>query len=429
MRFVHGQENADSRLWIQDSRCPILSMRYLAFGEILNLESIILNQKKHGCQVFGSTIHLVNVSLYLNPKFELMYKKMSFTEKYNILGTKNTEYDGTFFTAVKTTGIFCHPSCRARTPKSENVIFYDTIQEALQNGFRPCKVCKPLEKIGTTPLPIQNIIAELQQNPHKKISDDDLKEKGIEPHTIRRWFKKNYNITFHAFQRMLRINYAFSNIKKGKTITNAAFESGYESLSGFNECYRTIFGTSASQSKNKNIINVLRFSSPIGSIIACASEKGICLLGFVGQKRLEKQFAAIQKEFDAIILPGKNPHLTQVKKEMDEYFDGKRKNFSVALDWVGTDFRKKVWQELLNIPYGKTRSYKQQAIAINNLKAIRAVASANGANKIGIIIPCHRVIGSDGSLTGFASGLHKKSWLLNFEKTNSNQAVQASLDF
>jgi len=355
--------------------------------------------------------------------------KMSFKDKYSVVGTRDTKYDGTYFTAVKTTGIFCHPSCRARIPKAKNVTFYDTIEEALQNGFRPCKVCKPMEKIGETPIYIKNIIAELQQNPHEKISDEQLKFKGIEPHTIRRWFKKNYNITFHSFQRMLRVNYAFTNIKNGNSITHSAFESGYESLSGFNESYRALFGESASKSKNRNVVNVLRFSSPIGSLIACATENGLCFLGFIGQKRIEKQFDEIQKQFNAIILPGKNAHLTKVKKEITEYFDGKRKTFSVSLDIVGTDFRKKVWTELLNIPYGKTASYKEQAIAINNIKAIRAVASANGANKISIIIPCHRVIGSNGSLTGYAGGLHKKSWLLNFEKSNSNQPIQKTINY
>ncbi|VAW11559.1 Methylated-DNA--protein-cysteine methyltransferase [hydrothermal vent metagenome] len=358
-----------------------------------------------------------------------MNDKMSFEDKYSVVGTRNTKYDGTFFTAVKTTGVFCHPSCRARIPKAENVLFYDTIQEALQNGYRPCKVCKPLEKIGETPVYIKNIIAELQQNPHKKISDEHLRSKGIEPHTIRRWFKKNYAITFHSFQRMLRINYAFNNIKKGRSITHSAFESGYDSLSGFNESYRSLFGESASKSRNKNVINVLRFSSPIGSIIACATEKGLCYLGFIGQKHIEKQFAEIQKQFNAIILPGKNIHLTKVRKEVNEYFDGNRKEFSVSLDIIGTDFRKQVWNELLKIPYGKTVSYKEQALAMNNQKAIRAVASANGANKISIIIPCHRVVGSNGSLTGYAGGLHRKSWFLNFEKNNSDQPIQKVMEY
>ncbi len=350
----------------------------------------------------------------------IMTRKMTFEEKYAVLGTKNTQYDGIYYTGVKTTGIFCRPSCRARTPLSKNVIFYDTVAEAMNNGLRPCKICKPLEEIGTTPDFVKKVIAKLQAAPHIKISDDDLIEMDIQPHTMRRWFKQNYHLTFHGFQRMLRMNYAFENIKKGKSITHTAFESGFESLSGFNESYRAIFGTSASQSKYEHVINVVRFSSPIGSMIACATDHGICFLGFVGQKHIEKHFQNLQKEMKAIILPGENTHLLQVQKELSEYYAGKRKSFDVALDIWGTDFRKQVWKALMDIPYGKTASYKEQAIAIHKLKAIRAVASANGANKISIIIPCHRVIGSDGSLTGYAGGVEKKRWLLEMEASFSD---------
>jgi len=342
---------------------------------------------------------------------------MSFEDKYSVVGTKDTQYDGIFVVAVKTTGILCRPSCRARIPKAENVIFYNTVQEALQNGFRPCKVCKPMEQNGNTPIYIKNIIADLQQNPHKKIKDTDLKQKGIEPHTIRRWFKKHYNMTFHSFQRMLRINDAFTNIRKGKSITQSAFNSGYESLSGFNESYRSVFGDSAGKTKNKAIINIVRFSSPLGAMFACATENGICLLEFTDEKRLEGLLKDLQKQLNTVILPGKNKHLTQVQNEMKEYFEGRRTEFSVAIDMQGTEFRKLVWQELMSIPFASTRTYREQAIAINKLKAIRAVASANGANKINIIIPCHRVIGSNGSLTGYGGGLHRKKWLLDFEKT------------
>jgi len=357
-----------------------------------------------------------------------MNKILSHTAKHNILGKKDTHYDGLFITAVKTTGIFCRPSCRARTPKIENVIFYDTVQEALQNGFRPCKVCKPMEQNGSAPVYVNNIIKELQKNPHVKISDEDLIKRDIEPHTIRRWFKRNYNMTFHSFQRMLRINDAFTNIKNGKSITQSAFGSGYDSLSGFNESYRSVFGDTASKTKNKSIVNIVRFSSPIGAMFACATEKGICLLEFTDEKRLENLLNDIQKRLNAVILPGENPHLEKVQKELKEYFEGTRKDFSVPLDVQGTEFRKLVWQELLNIPYGVTRTYKEQSIAMNKLTAIRAVASANGQNKIGIIIPCHRVIGSDGSLTGYGGGLHRKKWLLDFEKSNLSFEEKTKLE-
>lgn len=358
-----------------------------------------------------------------------MNLNLSFEEKYNIISSKDTTYEGVFITAVKTTRIFCRPSCRARRPNAENVSFYDTIQEAMQNGYRPCKICKPMEQEASTPNYIKEIIKEIQSNPYTKISDEDLKNRSIEPHTIRRWFKEHYHLTFHTFQRMLRINDAFTKIKNGKSITHAAFDSGYESLSGFNESYHAIFGNSAGKTKNKAVVNIVRFSTPIGAMFACATESGICLLEFTDRKTLEAQFKDIRKQLNAVILPGKNSHLTQVQNELEEYFEGERKVFSVALDLQGTDFRKQVWEELTNIPYGNTRTYKEQSIALNNLKAIRAVGSANGANKVAIIIPCHRVVGSNGTLTGYAGGVHRKKWLLDFERTNSNQSVQKELEF
>ncbi|MCP5064857.1 MAG: bifunctional transcriptional activator/DNA repair protein Ada, partial [Ignavibacteriae bacterium] len=263
--------------------------------------------------------------------------KLTSKQKYNVLGSKDTQYDGIFITAVKTTGIFCRPSCRARTPKFENVIFYDNVFEALQNGFRPCKVCKPMEQNGSTPIEIKKILKELHKNPQLRIDDNELKQRGLEPHTIRRWFKKHYNMTFHSFQRMLRINDAFTNIKNGKSITQSAFGSGYDSLSGFNDSYRSVFGDSACKTKNKSIVNIVRFSTPIGAMFACATEKGICLLEFTDEKRLESLLEDIQKRLNAVILPSENPHLEQVQKELKEYFDGKRKEFSMPLDVQGTD--------------------------------------------------------------------------------------------
>ena len=348
-------------------------------------------------------------------------KKLTFRQKYNAIGRKDSFYEGIFLTAVKTTGIFCRPSCRAKKPKPENIVFYDTSQEALQNGFRPCKICNPMEKLGETPDYVKGIIKELQQNPFIRIKDHDLRQRGIEPNLIRRWFKKNHNMTFHAYQRMLRINSAFNSIKKGETITNSAFDSGYESLSGFNESYRSIFGEPPTRANERTVINIVRFTTPIGPMFACASSKGICLLEFTDRRMLETEFKDLCKRLNAVILPGENPYLDQVQSEIEEYFSGKRKKFTVALHTPGSEFQKSVWEILQKIPYGETRSYKQQAITFGNPKATRAVASANGHNRISIIMPCHRVIGSDGSLTGYGGGLHRKKWLIDFEKANSIQ--------
>ncbi len=346
-------------------------------------------------------------------------KKLTFQEKYNAIGKKDSFYEGVFITAVKTTGIFCRPACRARKPKPENVIFYDSTQQALQNGYRPCKICKPMEKQDETPKYIKDTIKELHQNPYLRLKDADLRRRNIEPSQIRRWFKKYHNMTFHAYQRMLRINTAFSSIKKGEAISNSAFDSGYESLSTFNQSYRSVFGKSPTKTADKSVINIIRFTTPIGPVFTCASSKGICLLEFTDRKMLESEFTDLCKRLNAVILPGNNPHLDQVQSEIQEYFSGIRKIFTVPLHTPGTEFQKSVWKSLQKIPYGETRSYKQQAFALGNPKAIRATASANGHNRIAIIIPCHRVIASDGSLAGYGGGTHRKKWLLDFENNNT----------
>jgi AraC family transcriptional regulator, regulatory protein of adaptative response / methylated-DNA-[protein]-cysteine methyltransferase len=166
---------------------------------------------------------------------------------------------------------------------------------------------------------------------------------------------------------------------------------------------------------NCSILNTITIQTPLGSMVACANSDGLCLLEFNDQKTLDSQMLDLAKRFSAKIVTEENQHLKRTKKELQEYFAGTRKEFTIKLQTPGTEFRNHVWQVLQDIPYGKTLSYKEQAIAIENPKAIRAVASANAQNRIAIIIPCHRVIGADGSLTGYAGGLHRKKWLLDFE--------------
>jgi AraC family transcriptional regulator of adaptative response/methylated-DNA-[protein]-cysteine methyltransferase len=162
-------------------------------------------------------------------------------------------------------------------------------------------------------------------------------------------------------------------------------------------------------------INLQLLETPLGNMLACATHKGVCLLEFIDRRAFVTELKDLKRLLRATIESGTNMHLKNLEKQLDEYFQGKRKNFDLPLITPGTEFQNKVWEKLLDIPYGETRSYKQQSIAVGNLGAIRAVGTANGANRISIIIPCHRVIGEDGSLTGYGGGLKRKRWLLDFE--------------
>jgi AraC family transcriptional regulator, regulatory protein of adaptative response / methylated-DNA-[protein]-cysteine methyltransferase len=348
-----------------------------------------------------------------------LYEKqimLSADRMYQALVDKDGSFEGQFIAAVRTTGIFCRPTCTARKPLRENVEFFPSTKDAILHGYRPCKVCSPLEKPGETPAYIRTILDQLIQDPMTRFRDGDLRSKGIEPNMIRRWFKKNHGITFHAYQRMQRINTAFKKIRSGQPVTAAAFESGYNSLSGFADTFKSLTGLPPSESKATRVISLARLETPIGPMFAGAVEEGVCLLEFTDRRMLETEFSQLKKLLNASIMPGHSPHFDVLQQQLNEYFEGRRKTFSVPLVMPGSAFQQEVWTLLQSIPYGSTRSYGQQAKAINRPQAVRAVANANGCNRISILVPCHRVIGEDGHLTGYGGGLWRKKWLLDLER-------------
>ncbi len=346
---------------------------------------------------------------------------------YEALVKKDVTFDGAFFAAVKTTGIFCRPTCTARKPKPENVEFYATAKDAIVHGYRPCKVCSPMEARSQAPDYVRALLLEINENPASKITDYRLRQKGVEPHTLRRWFLKNQGITFHAYQRMVRLNAAFHKLKNGEAISAVAYASGYESLSGFNGSFKTLTGVSPSQSKNMQAIYTTQFETPVGPMVAAATADGICLLEFTDRRMLETEWKDLCKRLDAYIIQGESPYFNPLKQQLTEYFEGSRKEFDLPLHTPGSEFQQAVWKELQRIPYGTTRSYMQQAKALKKPEAIRAIAHANGMNRIAIIIPCHRVIGSDGSLTGYGGGLWRKKWLLDLETKMHGQQTKLKL--
>ncbi|WP_337249946.1 methylated-DNA--[protein]-cysteine S-methyltransferase [Chryseobacterium rhizosphaerae] len=335
---------------------------------------------------------------------------------YEASFNKDSSFEGIFWMAVKTTGIFCRPTCTARKPKFENVEFFSNTKDPILKGYRPCKVCKPLENPDVTPEHIKKLLQEIAEDPSLKLKDYDLVKRGLEPVTVRRWFLKHHGITFHTFQRMSKLNTAFKKLQQGESVTEVAFETGYGSLSGFNESFKNIFGVSPKNNRIEKIIDLKRIETMLGTMIACADENGICLLEFSDRKALPTELKSISKDLNANIVQGENPHFITLEKELSEYFEGRRTAFTVPLSPVGTSFQKQVWDILQAIPYGTTRSYQDQADILGNPKSVRAVANANGFNKISIIIPCHRVIGSNGQLTGYGGGIWRKQKLLELEK-------------
>lgn len=338
---------------------------------------------------------------------------------YQALVSRDSQYDGIFYAAITTTGIFCRPTCRARKPKPEHVLFYHTPSEALSAGFRPCKVCHPLTAGQSTPGYIQTILNDLEQAQTWRYPDGLLRKNGYSPYQVKQWFVKNYGLTFQAYLRSRRIGAAFFDLQDGRNVTDTAFNHDYESLSGFHDQFKKITGSAPSQSRRLQVVTIKRINTPLGAMLAGFSAQGLCILEFMDRKMLKTQLKQISKELKAVILPGDDDRFDRLATELDSYFLGKTMNFQTVLHLVGTAFQQKVWQELMTIPAGQTRTYKAQAQAIGQPAAVRAVAAANGQNRISILVPCHRVIGSDGTLVGYGGGLPRKKYLLDLEQRAS----------
>jgi AraC family transcriptional regulator, regulatory protein of adaptative response / methylated-DNA-[protein]-cysteine methyltransferase len=328
---------------------------------------------------------------------------------------KDRSYDGIFFLGVKTTGIFCRPSCPARRPLPQNVDYFSNVREAIFAGYRPCKRCRPLETDGRAPEWVGRAL-EMVRGAESRIRDSELKRSGIDPYRMRRYFQKHYGMTFQAYCRAQRMGDALHELRTGAPLDEVALGNGFESHSGFRDAFMRTFGRAPGSSRSLDRIVVSWQESPLGPLVTAATEQGICLLEFTDRRMLEAQFVTMKRLFSCAILPGENEHILHLRKEIDAYFQGKLQQFSVPLVYPGSPFQIRVWNELLRIPYGETCSYEELARRVGSPLAQRAVGHANGLNRIGIVIPCHRVVNKDGKLGGYGGGLWRKQRLLDLEK-------------
>jgi AraC family transcriptional regulator of adaptative response/methylated-DNA-[protein]-cysteine methyltransferase len=325
-------------------------------------------------------------------------------------------YDGIFYLAVRSTGIFCRPSCSARKPLPKNVEYFPSSREAVFAGYRPCKRCCPLEAHGTPPEWITKLLDMIDANPTARYNDAFLRSIKIDPARARRYFLKIYNMTFQAYCRGRRLGISFEQIRQGKDLDDVALGYGYQSHSGFREAFVKTFGKPPGKSKSSNCIVTAWIESPMGPLVAAATGKGICLLEFSDRRMLDAQFTTLRKLFKSPVVPGENKHIQHLRKELKKYFEGSLKEFTVPIIYPGSPFQQKVWNELLNIPLGKTASYEEIAKKVGTPKAQRAVGHANGLNRIAIVIPCHRVVNKNGNLGGYGGGLWRKQRLLELEQ-------------
>lgn len=344
---------------------------------------------------------------------------------------KDQAFEGRFIVAVKTTGIFCRVTCRVRPPLDKNIEFFASPRDAMLHGYRACKRCKPLDaQHGKTPDIVARMLTMIDRAWPAPVRMRHLIEADVPLASAQRAFQKHTGMSFAAFQRAKRLGAGLAAIRKGTTMTTAQAAAGFASASGFKEALRRLLGDIPDHSLATNIpvLTATWIESPLGPMIAIASDvqghEGLVILDWIDRKGLERELLRVRRRLATFakqpaplcIIAGDNPILDQTKRELREYFARQRVHFSVPLARnIGTDFQERVWSILRNIPSGTTRSYSEQATLLGDPKAVRAVALANGANFRSIIIPCHRVVGADGSLTGYGGGLPRKRWLLDHE--------------
>jgi AraC family transcriptional regulator, regulatory protein of adaptative response / methylated-DNA-[protein]-cysteine methyltransferase len=335
---------------------------------------------------------------------------------YHALVNRDPSFEGIFFVGVRTTGIFCRPTCSAKKPARENVDFFATPHDALGSGYRPCLRCHPMDSDQRPPKLIERLRTEVERAPGGRLTDKELAAMAIDPSTARRQFRRHYGMTFQAYHRARRMGLALSQVRKGGRVGEARNGSGFESESGFREAFTKIFGEPPTNAKARAPLLAERIDTPLGAMIAVADDEGLRLLEFIDRRATERELSILRKQLRTNVVPGEHLHLTAARQQLGDYFSGKKLEFDIPLAPPGSDFQLRAWKILRSIPAGETRSYSWMAKRLGDQNARRAVGRANGTNMICIIIPCHRVIRADGTLCGYGGGLWRKKWLLEHER-------------
>ena len=336
---------------------------------------------------------------------------------YRALLARDPAFEGRALVGVTTTGIFCRLTCPARKPKPENCRWFDAPAAALGAGFRPCRRCHPLGAEAAGDPMVAPLLAELRADPGRRWTEADVVRAGYDPSTVRRAFRRHFGMTFLDLARQMRVREGVAALASGEPVIQAQLDAGFDSASGFRDAFARLFGHPPQALRSDAPgLSADWIDTPMGGMIAVADARSLHLLEFVGRKGLPAELKRLSKGAGGRIGLGRTAVIDQVEAELARFFAGEPGGFSVPLTFHGTPFQRRVWEELRRIRPGETMSYGALALRLGQPTATRAVARANGANQIAIVVPCHRVIGADGSLTGYAGGLWRKQALIEVER-------------
>lgn len=324
---------------------------------------------------------------------------------------RDRRWDGRVIGAVRTTGIYCKPSCPAKRPKRENVEFFATGEEALAAGYRPCMRCKP-DEVGRDREAVANAVKLIEAAEDAPSLSEIADAVGYAPHHFQRIFTRDLGVSPAGYWRGLRAKRAADALAETDQVTEAIYEAGYSGPSRFYADAKERLGMTPSAWRDGGRGETIRYvvtDSPLGRLLVAATPKGICRLTFD-----EDENALVRRFPNASIVPDDGTISAWVEGAL-EAIEHPQSAPELPIDVRGTAFQEAVWRELRRIPVGQTRSYADIARAVGQPEAVRAVGTANGSNPVAVLVPCHRVIRSDGSLGGYAGGLDRKRKLLSAE--------------
>ena len=325
---------------------------------------------------------------------------------------RDKSQDGLFVGAVRTTGIYCKPSCPARRPKRENVTFYDTPAQARAAGYRACKRCLP-DDVGRDAEGVAKALTLIGESSERVPLAELARAAGYAPHHFHRIFKRATGVTPAAYVRANRAERAAVALGKDGSVTDAIYAAGYSGPSRFYAQSKGRLGMTPSAWKNGGAGITIRWTvaeTALGSMLLAATDKGICRLSF------DEDESELHRRFPKATIEAGGAALDHLVAGAIAAVKRPAQMPSLPLDIQGTGFQQAVWAELMKIPAGETRTYAQIAAAVGSPAAVRAAGSANGANNVAVLIPCHRVIRSDGTMGGYAYGLDRKEKLLASER-------------
>lgn len=352
-----------------------------------------------------------------------LIKSDNFEQRYSVLKSRNKDLGAEFYYAVKTTGIFCKPGCASRLPKPQNVVFFNDAKEALNEGYRPCKRCHPLNekenKDSALVVKICRIIEESKEEPSLKKLSNITKYSET---SVQKVFKKITGISPKEYAKTIKVHRFKKNLKENSSITSAIYSAGFTSSSRVYEDEKDILGMKPSQYKKSGAGLSIRwdvFPCSLGMVLIALTEKGLCSVE-LGDCR-EALISTFSTTFNKAKLNCLKADDKIIVEQILSKILNPKKLLDIPLDIHGTIFQRQVWNELRKIPAGETRNYSDIANLIGKPKSVRAVANACGKNGIAVIIPCHRVIRKNGDIAGYKWGIQRKQELLQKEKTLSSR--------